>query len=438
MTSKKFFKYDMRDEFSFPVYVSKELVCSYDIKGIPPEKRIAGEIIRKNGQTSLNLACIPRKTNINDGIIFNAEDQVFSQDDSKDWYATTWDGNISFVLHKYFRIKASSHMSFNNFSMEVSRWRITDFRMVSQFMLEDKVYSAKLYLDHIYSWFNLVTPESDLSSIDSLKYEGLKYKNRSFSLKVCGEKNQAYHPHSFNQTAQLYILLEFKDEQNEEFVYNLAVVIRDMFRVLFGVQTGISRIILNNNMSYNAKKKELSPKDQRENWFLEQTFLPSKPEKEKHNFNVKFSDIEGKFQQILEQYFCDEKLQRLINTFVTVDYYNTPVSTEIVTLISGIDTYYNQAKFSGGKKIKSAAKKLQRFVDLIDEPEMVLSQKFDGSVNIESMLTRLLDSRDYFVHGDKSDKFTTEVDLIPDLIKFKFLFQQILVNLISLEVIKKS
>lgn len=51
----------MRDDFSVPVYVGYDLIEIGKIKGINPQKRIAGQLIRENGQTYLELADFPSK-----------------------------------------------------------------------------------------------------------------------------------------------------------------------------------------------------------------------------------------------------------------------------------------------------------------------------------------------------------------------------------------
>ncbi|WP_186738787.1 hypothetical protein [Latilactobacillus curvatus] len=57
---------------------------------------------------------------------------------------------------------------------------------------------------------------------------------------------------------------------------------------------------------------------------------------------------------------------------------------------------------------------------------------------MDELITRMRDSRDYFIHGDKADRFVSEAELIPYLIVFKKLYQQILAKLIVLDVKKNN
>ena len=57
---------------------------------------------------------------------------------------------------------------------------------------------------------------------------------------------------------------------------------------------------------------------------------------------------------------------------------------------------------------------------------------------MDELITRMRDSRDYFIHGDKADRFVSEAELVPYLIVFKKLYQQILAKLIVLDVKKNN
>lgn len=242
-----------------------------------------------------------------------------------------------------------------------------------------------------------------------------------------------------SKVANTCIRLDFDTEQDENFVYRLSVVIRNMLQVILNKRVAISRIILNRNYSYNQAKKMLLPKDERENWFLEQSFFPKDVDQAKENFEISFDKIKDKFQEILEVYLLDEKLQSLVYAYLSIDHFKIPLSTSIITLVSGVESYYNKAKYSNGNLIKDAGEKLKRFISLLDNPEHILRANYDGQiVSVEELLIRLRDSRDYFVHGSKKEKFSSEADLIPNLMMFKVLYREILTRLILLEVPKNN
>lgn len=95
MSKPKFTDYNMRDEFSFPAFVSSQLIEFNGIKGIDPESSVPGLLTRKDGETLLELAAFPSKTGFKKtSAVVNYEDKIMSQDDSSDWYASSWDGNM--------------------------------------------------------------------------------------------------------------------------------------------------------------------------------------------------------------------------------------------------------------------------------------------------------------------------------------------------------
>jgi len=433
--------FDMRSDFSFPVYVGFKLKEFGDgIKGIDPDNRFAAQVTRTNGVMYLDLSVFPSKTNYHDdGIIFDEENKIMSQDDSSDWYATTWSGDILFVLHKYLRVGSTDHHFFNKLSQETSRWIISDFDMVNQFMLDPMVYQAKVYMDYIYSWFNVFHPNQDLTQLKSIIVENLEFQSIKFTLNVRGEGNRHVDMHSVEKTTDLCLVIDFEEPQQSERVYEISSVLRNMLQVLIGKKVGIYKIILNRNKSWNNKEKLLEKKDERENWFIQQSFLPEITNDRVDFPAIRFDRIKDDFDKLLHEYFNDTKVQSLVAAFLTVSHYDIPLRTAIVTLVSGVESYYNEAKYDNGSPIKSAIKKLTRFSKLMDNPQEIIDKKIPNiNIDINDLLQKLVDSRDYFVHGDKSNKFTSETDLIPYLMKFEDLYQEALCNIITLKMAKNN
>lgn len=440
MIRRKFIDYDMRDDFSFPVYVDNELTDFEGIKGLSPNSRVAGQFTRKDGETYLELASVPLKKGFEKSKVnYDFENHILSDEDDHDWYASTWDGNILFVLHKYMRTGYTDSFAHNHLHEPTTRWRVFDFKIVSQFMLASGIYEAKLYMDHLHSWVATYRPNLDLTKLKSMEFSNLKFQGVKFSLIIIGESRKTTNVNMVSKVANTCIRLDFDTEQDETFVYRLSVVIRNMLQVILNKRVSISKVILNKNYSYNQTEKVMLPKDERENWFLEQSFFPKEVEQAKENFEISFDKIKDKFQEILEEYLLDEKLQLLVYAYLTIDHFKIPLNTSIITLVSGVESYYNEAKYSNGNLIKDAGEKLKRFISLLDNPEHILRANYDGQiVSVEELLIRLRDSRDYFVHGSKKEKFSSEADLIPDLMMFKVLYREILTRLILLEVPKNN
>ena len=117
MVDKKIFDYNIRDDFQFPVYVSYELAdFGGGIQGILPEKRISGVFTRKGGETFLELAAQPLKPGSEKSSVRTNLDEVQSEKDSHDWYATTWSGEIQFTLRRYVKVGGTEHFGFNSVS----------------------------------------------------------------------------------------------------------------------------------------------------------------------------------------------------------------------------------------------------------------------------------------------------------------------------------
>ncbi|SYW00391.1 conserved hypothetical protein [Oenococcus oeni] len=441
MEKKKFTEYDMRDDFTFPVYVGYGLIEQGGIEDIDPSQQIPGELTRRNGETYLELADNPRKNGYRSaGIIRNGEDRVSSEKDGHTWYARTWDGAILFVIHKYFKVASHSLHAYNHFSNETSRWLINDYSMSSQYMLASGVYQARLYLDHIYSWFALFKPEQELETIPPLIFSNLQFEGKTFSLMVGAEGKEKHKLHSFERTAHTFIKISFEETQTRGFIYRLAVVIRNFFQILIGKAIGISRIILNQNKSFNPKTKIMVPEDERENWFLDQSFLPQTIVEKIDQSDFPYRRISEKFDSILKKYLADVKLQNLVSTYLTVNQFQIPVNTQIITLVSGIESYCIDLKYPSNRKpIKKAIEKLQHFFGLLDNLDELAQHVIEGrKVDVQLLLQDMIDSRDYIVHGEKAEKARSEIELVPDLMVFKNLMRKVIAKIILTTVDKNG
>ena len=437
--NKKFYEYDMRDDFSIPVYVGYDLIKCGKIEGVNPQRRVAGQLIRKSGQTYLELADFPRKKGYESsetGIVYDEEDKIANHNDGGTWYACTWDGTLQFIIRKYFRVKYTEHFATNHFTNSTSRWLVTDYSITSQLMLPIKVSSMELSLDYVYAWFNIFHPEQDRTKNKPLIFKNLTFENQNFMLVVVANRKEKHELHEFQKTAYMSIKVIFKNEQTRDFTYQLAVTIRNFFQILTGKSIGISRIILNSNIQRDPNKQGMLLKDERENWFLDQSFLPDKVNEKNLTFDVPYRDISANFEYILKQYLIDAKLQQFISNFLIIDQFRIPVNTQIVTLISAVESYYNEAKYSNGKPIQSAINKLQRLGELIEDPNDFLKKNsiHGRATDISSLFQEMIDARDYIVHGVKIKKYTSEADLFPDLIIFKKLIQTAIIRIVLIQI----
>lgn len=301
----KFDEFDMRSEFTIPVFVSYGLKkFGDDIEGIDPKKRIAGQLTKKNGTTYLDIADLPIKENYQSkGFYVDFEDKVQSQEDYGDWYASTWTGDLLFVIHKYLRVSVNSHVSFNGVGQETSSWIITDYDIVNQFMLSPNVYQVKVYMDYLHSWLNIFNPLQNLSDEKSILYKNLTFQAIRFSLLIQGQGNIAEDTHTVTKTANTCLVLKFDEPQKRERIYKLLKVLRNMFHILINKKIGISKIVLNADKSWDAKSQSLRKKDERENWILNQSFLPDNMDDKVSRPSLLFKDIKNDFGKLFKDFW---------------------------------------------------------------------------------------------------------------------------------------
>lgn len=72
---------------------------------------------------------------------------------------------------------------------------------------------------------------------------------------------------------------------------------------------------------------------------------------------------------------------------------------------------------------------------LVEKPNDFLKNGIHGNAtDVNSLLQEMVDARDYIVHGVKSEKYTSEAELVPDLIIFKNIIREAIVRIISKQV----
>lgn len=282
----------------------------------------------------------------------------------------------------------------------------------------------------MFDWFGISNPRQDADSLQKLEYHDLKFQGMHFSLNVYGGFLKKNGNRIFQNVATLDLVLMFDQPQEKEPVYQLAVQVRNLMQMLMGKKAGINRIILNQDQSRSGDK--LLPKDERENWFLAQSFLPENVNESDRDWSVPFLNIKENFPLILESFFKNQKIQKLVSSFLLISQYKVPVSTAVITLVSSIETFYNEEKYENGKKIRNAKDKLKKFLNLIQSPSDLVRRELGVSdFNIDAMISRIKNSRDYFVHGEKENEFTSETDLITDLMALELLVKHVIILIIT-------
>lgn len=76
---------------------------------------------------------------------------------------------------------------------------------------------------------------------------------------------------------------------------------------------------------------------------------------------------------------------------------------------AGVENFFNGATFSNGDKVKNLEHKLNQ----------LFNYTWSTDPNTEEIIRMIKDNRDYYIHGDKSDKKLNELDLLPIIKNFK-------------------
>lgn len=397
-----------------PLYVSPKLATakSTGVQYIDLSESYPGYLKKEGSDITLDLSTILMKPNSIDKGYTSNLDEVSNHDDLGQLYATTWDGNIQFILRKYYRSNMNSTFMFNAASYGgTTSWIITDLSISSQFMLPDLVYKVQLSLDYIHEWFSIYKLKDEISKTSQsplLKIDDLSFNGVSFSFKLgSDQKIQSIAQRYKNITLNSVIVIEFDEPQNRDFVFDLAIQFRNLFQLIFNKDVGLHKILYNENRS--LRNGTLIAKDERENWFISQSYLPDKPNYKKRNFDNTYTDIQSEFGLVLKKFFSSEKIQELTSRYLITKQFKIPIISGFLTLSAGVENFFNGATFSNGDKVKNLENKLTK----------LFNYTWSTDPNTEEIIRMIKDNRDYYIHGDKSDKKLNELDLLPIYKKFQ-------------------
>ncbi|HCS86145.1 hypothetical protein C9I44_05755 [Lactococcus garvieae] len=414
MNNIDYFKYDMRDDFEVQVYVSSYL-SKGDNSGlyyIKLENSMPGTIIKKNNVMLLKLSQALIKPEFEDAsIIIGDSDKVKNQEDLGILYATTWDGSTQFIVRQYFKTSGGGkNITYNSISYgETGNYQILDMSIATQFKLSEKIYKTKYYFDYIHEWFSIYSPKMNNKQMKKtiIEIKNLYFENEEFDLVVSGISRSSSNHYESNSYANTDITVKFKNLQNREIVFKLGIQLRNFFQLLLNKDLGLYKIQLNRNKSRD--NGDTTPEDERENWFKAQSFLPKIPDQKINLFDIKYYDIKDNFEDILNNFMENKKLQDFISRYLTVSQYKMPITPVLLTLCSGVESYLRGEKFSDGTKVKNFENKLNK----------VFNGTWEQDDSTKDIIQLIKNNRDYYIHGDKPQKKLTEGELIPTIIEFE-------------------
>lgn len=415
MGNINYFKYDMRDEFDVQVHVSRSLSSineNSSLLYIDLKDSIPGTIIKKNNVIFLKLSQALIKPEFeNASVIFGDSDKVKNQEDLGSLYATTWDGSTQFVVRQYFKTTGGGkNITYNSVSYgETGNYQILDMSVATQFNLSEKIYQTKYYFDYIHEWFSIYSPKMNTEQLKKsiIEINNLCFENQEFTFVVSGISHSSDNSYESNSYANTNITVKFKKLQKREIVFKLGMQLRNFFQLILNKNLGLYKILLNRDNSWN--NEVLTPEDERENWFKAQSFLPKVSNQKNTLFDIKYSDIKDNFEDILNNFMENKKLQDFISRYLTVSQYKMPVTPVLLTLCSGVESYLKGETFSNGAEVKNFENKLNK----------VFNGTWEQDDSTKDIIRLIKNNRDYYIHGDKPKKMLTEGELIPTIIEFE-------------------
>lgn len=435
---KQYSNFTLRSEFEYPVFVSLKSLRPQMLKQnkLPNKDKVSGFIKKSKTGTFLELPNSVANRMIEKWTkeSHNEDEHLYNQET---WFAETWDGALKFTFR---RCKWSSSSSFiNNFHQ--SKWEIEDFSISSSFSLEKKVSKAGFDLDNAVNWFGIDGSLSGFREINSKQmsesemFSDLEFENQKFSLTVLTGFSTKTTEISYEQKLLTTLIVDFEKEQTRNFTLELSSQIRNLLQIITNQKIGINRFTLGvekigKPISVNGGVIGYERDDRRENWFISGTFLPK--EEKLTNREIRYSSVKKDFQTILESWFACTKIQVLAENYLHSSFYEVPVGTTLVMLISGIDTFFAGEKSTNSKTELSAKGKLQQLIKLTPGWEKFFGDSYQAEM--EEFSSFLIDNRVYRTHGTKRKRVVyVERELVLPVQKLskilrRFILSQIDIN----------
>ncbi|MDF7637718.1 hypothetical protein PT274_05545 [Leuconostocaceae bacterium ESL0958] len=414
MLNKNFSEISMLDDFTLPVMVTDTLTEFRGIYGVSSQRSAAGVLTRKNGSNILELNIYPNdnKTNLENGEV----QKVKSHEQGGTWYARSWDGKLNFVIRNYLNIAGSFFASNSQFGGQTSSWDIFDFSIQKKLPESNEFNVAEVDIGNLKYWFKTFTVGQDPKDISDITFNNLFYKENEFSLNIVAKWHNKTERYSLNKTVSLIVRLVFKENQTRDFIFDLSTKIRNFFQIAMGEKIGIQKILLNNMLT--DEKGDVKNAEDAENWFVSQPVVFHNNFSEKFDYPINYDFLKDNMQHIFEKYLLDIEFQRFADTILMTERFNIPVEPQLITLVSAVESFFKAEKFENGKQVQDAVKKLQFLNKILDKP-------FEDNL---SFYQRIKERRDFIIHGNEKGAYDNEIDLVPDLLKFKNILQKVLIN----------
>lgn len=382
-------KYTMLDEFDIPVYVTQELTIDAQTKLAYVDKRNAwnGLIRKKGNRTELDLDYQPNNGDvmISDEYPSFGVNGVDSSDDGV-WYAQNWDGNLLFILTKFHRISMSEAMRAGYVTNARTKWKISEFELRDTFINSDDltIKEVELNFDYLYQFFDFRADEKE----QTIEIGTFNIKGERFSIDI--KKSISTHI-ELDESTDIYkavVHIEFDKSQSQKFVRNICSIVKELFEIVMDRHIRLRKIDILND----------GDKEWRNAFIYQDMVLDKKINKVNPFINhpLKYSNIHHSIFNIFNIYFNDTKLRAFTKAYLATISSRMPVRARLITLTSGVDTYFIGEKRQESNTTVSSLKDKLSLLPLADADA-------EGIKN----------SRNFLIHGVQPKKFIGEEGL-PD------------------------
>lgn len=371
----------MRDRFEFQVFISRN----------GSEEKIPGKFVYHDNVATLSVANPLYKIEIEDKLekqswyyAYRNPDNTINSLEDFQVEVTTWE-------HKALNIFSSKRRgcSSNSNGAIISNFFINEFS-ISEEMSNENVKEFQLKIDYLFKWFGLNAIKHDMDDVFRVKYQNLKFDMQNFDLEFIETIRNSTNLQEEKYYHDMYVKFTFKEAVSREDAFKTTIFLRRLFQILMNCPTTISQAgIIRNDYIENYFIRQFQLSNEKENVFFDPYFSITH-----------YETLKEKMYSILENWFKNKKLQDFVFAYLISTESNIPIYTEWINLSAAIESYCRDAEYSNEKQIKDFGQKIiflgKKLLQNNIKAGLIATQEFSDVIK---------DTRDYYIHGDKADKY---------------------------------
>lgn len=369
----------------------------------------------------------------------------FSKDLEK-IYGFTSDGNV-LILNTYG--KTMEHISTPGFS--IIKYGIEKFKLYNIFysklenfnskpedwialfdkLKREEVMEFRFSFDHIEEWIekSLVTikhkENKDIfeSSINDYKTTNALIKSLKINFEDIPILHSSYRTTSFR--SNYYIKFTPSDSETKKFndFYDAALKFNEFIEILSNVPISFTNIEFLVQDVLIAEKRISLIKGK----FFAQHARKYKKWNKSSQKNISLSKLDNNFDQILNHWFDKtEELEFIVKQFSKNLHADLYLEDQLVDAIRNLEVYSRnfQIEQNGKKRELTLSERLKELFNSIDEVNQ--DKIFPIELDKDSFITKLVQTRNYYTHGDKKQRYPEMITNFNEKYDTKVLLQEVL------------